>query len=106
MYRKAWTQSSAVSASARLRLFSHGITYQVAINKSTMKLSVLHQSIGPNYVKVLAQPGIGSLTREVIAQVKAAVRETGRRAATIMWFSVSGRSPNSRRGEVRATKQL
>src|SRR5262249_28019697 len=83
MYRKAWTQSSAVSASARLRLFSHGITYQVAINKSRMKLSVLHQSIGPNYVKVLAQPGIGSLTREVIAQVKAAVRETGRRAAAI-----------------------
>jgi len=32
---------------------------------------VLHQSIGPNYVKVLAQPGIGSLTREVIAQYNA-----------------------------------
>jgi regulator of protease activity HflC (stomatin/prohibitin superfamily) len=32
---------------------------------------VLHQSIGPNYVKVLAQPGIGSLTREVIAQYTA-----------------------------------
>ena len=31
----------------------------------------LHQSIGPNYVKVLAQPGIGSLTREVIAQYNA-----------------------------------
>jgi regulator of protease activity HflC (stomatin/prohibitin superfamily) len=29
---------------------------------------VLHQSIGPNYVKVLIQPGIGSLTREVMAQ--------------------------------------
>jgi regulator of protease activity HflC (stomatin/prohibitin superfamily) len=29
---------------------------------------VLHQAIGPNYVKVLAMPGIGSLTREVIAQ--------------------------------------
>jgi prohibitin 2 len=32
---------------------------------------VLHQAIGPNYVKVLAQPGIGSLTREVIAQYTA-----------------------------------
>ena len=32
---------------------------------------VLHQSIGPNYVKVLAMPGIGSLTREVIAQYNA-----------------------------------
>jgi len=32
---------------------------------------VLHQAIGPNYVKVLVQPGIGSLTREVIAQYTA-----------------------------------
>ena len=32
---------------------------------------VLHQAIGPNYVKVLAMPGIGSLTREVIAQYNA-----------------------------------
>jgi regulator of protease activity HflC (stomatin/prohibitin superfamily) len=32
---------------------------------------VLHQAIGPNYVKVLAQPGIGSVTREVIAQYNA-----------------------------------
>jgi regulator of protease activity HflC (stomatin/prohibitin superfamily) len=29
---------------------------------------VLHQAIGPNYEAVLVQPGIGSLTREVIAQ--------------------------------------
>src|SRR5262252_645510 len=28
---------------------------------------VLHQAIGPNYEQVLVQPGIGSLTREVIA---------------------------------------
>jgi hypothetical protein len=28
---------------------------------------VLHQAIGPNYKQVLVQPGIGSLTREVIA---------------------------------------
>src|SRR5262249_29989294 len=28
---------------------------------------VLHQAIGPNYVQVLVLPGIGSLTREVIA---------------------------------------
>jgi regulator of protease activity HflC (stomatin/prohibitin superfamily) len=32
---------------------------------------VLHQSIGPDYVKILAQPGIGSVTREVIAQYNA-----------------------------------
>jgi regulator of protease activity HflC (stomatin/prohibitin superfamily) len=32
---------------------------------------VLHQAIGPNYVQVLAMPGIGSLTREVIAQYTA-----------------------------------
>jgi regulator of protease activity HflC (stomatin/prohibitin superfamily) len=31
-------------------------------------MPVLHQAIGPNYVKVLIQPGIGSLTREVMAQ--------------------------------------
>ena len=32
---------------------------------------VLHQAIGPNYEQVLVQPGIGSLTREVIAQYNA-----------------------------------
>src|SRR5205809_2829472 len=32
---------------------------------------VLHQAIGPNYVQVLAQPGIGSLTRQVIAEYSA-----------------------------------
>jgi len=32
---------------------------------------VLHQAIGPNYQRVLIQPGIGSLTREVIAQYTA-----------------------------------
>jgi regulator of protease activity HflC (stomatin/prohibitin superfamily) len=32
---------------------------------------VLHQAIGPNYVQVLAQPGIGSLTRQVIAEYNA-----------------------------------
>jgi SPFH domain / Band 7 family len=32
---------------------------------------VLHQAIGPNYEAVLVQPGIGSLTREVIAQYTA-----------------------------------
>ena len=32
---------------------------------------VLHQAIGPNYEQVLIQPGIGSLTREVIAQYTA-----------------------------------
>src|ERR1700748_3554752 len=32
---------------------------------------VLHQAIGPNYVQVLVQPGIGSLTRQVIAEYTA-----------------------------------
>jgi regulator of protease activity HflC (stomatin/prohibitin superfamily) len=32
---------------------------------------VLHQAIGPNFKQVLVQPGIGSLTREVIAQYTA-----------------------------------
>jgi regulator of protease activity HflC (stomatin/prohibitin superfamily) len=32
---------------------------------------VLHQAIGPNYEQVLVEPGIGSLTREVIAQYTA-----------------------------------
>ena len=32
---------------------------------------VLHQAIGPSYVQVLAKPGIGSVTREVIAQYTA-----------------------------------
>jgi regulator of protease activity HflC (stomatin/prohibitin superfamily) len=32
---------------------------------------VLHQAIGPNYKQVLVQPGIGSLTREVMAQYNA-----------------------------------
>ena len=32
---------------------------------------VLHQAIGPNYIDVLAKPGLGSLTREVIAQYTA-----------------------------------
>jgi regulator of protease activity HflC (stomatin/prohibitin superfamily) len=32
---------------------------------------VLHQAIGPNYKQVLMQPGIGSLTREVMAQYTA-----------------------------------
>ena len=32
---------------------------------------ILHQAIGPNYVDLLAKPGIGSLTREVMAQYTA-----------------------------------
>ncbi len=34
-------------------------------------IPVLHQAVGPNYVDLLARPGIGSLTREVIAQYTA-----------------------------------
>ena len=35
-------------------------------------IAVLHKAIGPNYLQVIAQPGLGSLTREVIAQYTAA----------------------------------
>jgi regulator of protease activity HflC (stomatin/prohibitin superfamily) len=34
-------------------------------------IPVLHQVIGPNFVQLLARPGIGSLTREVMAQYTA-----------------------------------
>jgi regulator of protease activity HflC (stomatin/prohibitin superfamily) len=34
-------------------------------------IPVLHQSIGPSYVDLLVKPGIGSLTREVMAQFTA-----------------------------------
>src|SRR6266550_4112840 len=34
-------------------------------------VAVLHQAIGPNYTQVLVQPGIGSLTRQVIAEYTA-----------------------------------
>jgi prohibitin 2 len=35
-------------------------------------IAVLHKAIGPNYLQVIAQPGLGSVTREVIAQYTAA----------------------------------
>ena len=42
---------------------------------------VLHQAIGPNYEQVLVQPGIGSLTRQVIAEYTAEqVYSTARQA--------------------------
>jgi regulator of protease activity HflC (stomatin/prohibitin superfamily) len=34
-------------------------------------IPVLHQALGPNYVQLLVRPGIGSLTREVMAQFTA-----------------------------------
>jgi prohibitin 2 len=34
-------------------------------------IPVLHQAIGPNYIDLLVRPGIGSLTREVMAQYTA-----------------------------------
>src|SRR4249920_1952806 len=46
-------------------------TINVRFRLQRNAVPVLHQAIGPNYVKVLAQPGIGSLTREVIAQYTA-----------------------------------
>ena len=50
--------SLSASVNARYRLQRNGV-------------GVLHKAIGPNYLKLIAQPGIGSLTREVIAQYTA-----------------------------------
>ena len=46
-------------------------TINVRFRLQRNAVPVLHQAIGPNYVQVLAMPGIGSLTREVIAQYTA-----------------------------------
>ena len=59
--------SMTASVNARFRLQRDGV-------------AVLHKAIGPNYLQLIAQPGIGSLTREVIAHYTAEqVYSTGRR---------------------------
>jgi regulator of protease activity HflC (stomatin/prohibitin superfamily) len=54
---------------------SDGVSLTAAVNVRFRlqrdAVPVLHQAIGPNYEKVLVQPGIGSLTREVMAQYTA-----------------------------------
>jgi regulator of protease activity HflC (stomatin/prohibitin superfamily) len=54
---------------------SDGVSLTAAVNVryrlQRNAVPVLHQAIGPNYEKVLVQPGIGSLTREVIAEYTA-----------------------------------
>jgi regulator of protease activity HflC (stomatin/prohibitin superfamily) len=54
---------------------SDGVSLTASVNMRFRlqrdSVPVLHQAIGPNYVKVLVQPGIGSLTREVMAQYTA-----------------------------------
>jgi regulator of protease activity HflC (stomatin/prohibitin superfamily) len=54
---------------------SDGVSLTAAVNiryrLQRNAVPVLHQAIGPNYEKVLVQPGIGSLTREVIAEYTA-----------------------------------
>ena len=54
---------------------SDGVSLTAAVNiryrLQRDAVPVLHQAIGPNYVQVLVQPGLGSLTREVIAQYTA-----------------------------------
>jgi regulator of protease activity HflC (stomatin/prohibitin superfamily) len=54
---------------------SDGVSLTAAVNVRFRlqrdAVPVLHQAIGPNYIKVLVQPGIGSLTREVMAQYTA-----------------------------------
>src|SRR6266481_2222412 len=46
-------------------------TVIVRIRLQRDAVPVLHQAIGPNYKQVLVQPGIGSLTRQVIAEYTA-----------------------------------
>src|SRR6476661_10922694 len=46
--------SLTASINARFRLQRDGV-------------AILHKAIGPNFLQLIAQPGIGSLTREVIA---------------------------------------
>ena len=54
---------------------SDGVSLTASINARFRlqrdAIPVLHQVIGPNYLQVIARPGIGSLTREVIAQYTA-----------------------------------
>jgi regulator of protease activity HflC (stomatin/prohibitin superfamily) len=50
--------SLTASVNARFRLQRDGV-------------AVLHKAIGPNFLQLIAQPGIGSLTREVIAHYTA-----------------------------------
>src|SRR5262249_41345791 len=56
-------------------LSSHAVSLEATIivrfRLQRDAVPVLHQAIGPNYEQVLVQPGIGSLTREVIAQYTA-----------------------------------
>ena len=50
--------SLTASVNARFRLQRDGV-------------AILHKAIGPNFLQLIAQPGIGSLTREVIAHYTA-----------------------------------
>ena len=46
-------------------------TMNVRFSLQRDAIPVLHQTVGPDYLKLLVQPGIGSLTREVMAQYTA-----------------------------------
>jgi regulator of protease activity HflC (stomatin/prohibitin superfamily) len=54
---------------------SDGVNLTAAVNARFRlqrdAIGVLHKFIGPNYLQVIAQPGLGSVTREVIAQYTA-----------------------------------
>jgi regulator of protease activity HflC (stomatin/prohibitin superfamily) len=56
-------------------LSSDGVSLTASVNArfrlQRNTLGVLHKAIGPDYLRLIAQPGIGSLTREVIAQYTA-----------------------------------
>ena len=70
--------SLTASVNARYRLQRNGV-------------AVVHKAIGPNYLKLIAQPGIGSLTREVIANtppsrcIRRRVRKFRTRFASVPW---------------------
>ena len=46
-------------------------TMNVRFRLQRNAVPVLHQAVGPDYLNLLVKPGIGSLTREVIAEYTA-----------------------------------
>src|SRR5437899_8908354 len=65
---QCFTESYKVISSDGVSLTA---TFIVRFRLQRDAVPVLHQAIGPNFEQVLVQPGIGSLTREVIAQYTA-----------------------------------
>jgi regulator of protease activity HflC (stomatin/prohibitin superfamily) len=63
----AWPVGNAISSDG----VSLTATMNVRFRLQRNAIPVLHQAVGPDYLQLLLRPGIGSLTREVIAQYTA-----------------------------------